>query len=124
MKGTLKILSHSFLLGRFPFQFLQKILVSPPFFPPPFCFWKFCLSPTYFLLNPLQNTKSSLPSSETFKLLLRCQYGHIIVRRTHTKVIRCVKMFLLRTSIRNTKEHLSVPVSITKNFHCNLLFLF
>ena len=80
------------------------------------------------------------------KLLLGCQYGHIFVRRIDTKVIRYVKMFLLLTSTRNTKdfakivnnlsfyfenlgtaifkEHFSVHVFIIKKSHCNLPFLF
>ena len=136
MKATLKIPSHSFLLGMFSLQFFHKILGPPP----PLLLLEI------FSLSALQNAKKNLPPSETFKLLLGCQYGHIIVRRIYTKEIRCVKMFLLLTSTRNTKdfakiinnisfyfenlgtaifkEHVSVPVSITKNFHCNLPFLF
>ena len=77
--------------------------------------------------------------------MLGCWYVHIDVRSLlHTKVIRCVKMFLLINITSNTKdfakilnlsfyfenlgtaifkEHLSVLVSLTKNFHCNLPFL-
>ena len=134
MKATLKIPSHSFLLGRFPLQFFQKIL-GPPL-----------LLLEIFSLSTLQNANSSLLPSVTFKLLLGCQYSHIIVRRIHTKVIRCVKMLLLLTIKRKTKnfakitnsipfycenlgttifkKYAPVPVSITKNFHCNLQFLF
>ena len=146
MKTTLKIPSHSLLLGRFPLQFFQKILSPPPFCPLLLLEILSLFHPPLYW-SPLQNAKNSLPPSETLKLLLGCQYGHIIVRSfLHTKVIRCVKVFLLLTSTRNTKdfakivynlsfyfenlgtgifnEHLSVPVSITKNFHCNLAFLF
>ena len=56
-------------------------LPTPPSPPPPI------------LLIPLQNAKSSFPPREFFKLLLGYQYGHIIVRRIHAKVIRCVKIF-------------------------------
>ena len=130
----------------FPSHFLKKSWVLPFYCPLLLLLEMFSRGP-FFLLTPLPRCKKSLPLSETFKLLLGCQYGHIIVRSfLHTKVIICVKMFLLLTSTRNTKdfakivnnlffyfenlgasifkEHLSVPVSITKSFHCNLGFLF
>ena len=111
----------------------SKNLGLPSFLSPPSLpFLKILfLSPLLFTDPSLQNEKYSLPPSKTLKLL-------------HTKVIRCVKMFLLINSTSNTKdfakvvylsfyfenlgravfkEHLSVPVSLTKNFHCNLPFL-
>ena len=134
-----------FPLVGFPSNFFRNSWV-PPNLAPRFCFWKFCLFTPPFNWPSLQNAKSYFPLSETFKLLLGCQYGHIIVRRIHTKVIRCVKIFLLLTSTRNTKdfakivnnlsfyfenlgtaifkERLSVLFSMTKNFHCNLPFIF
>ena len=96
MKATLKIPSNSFLLGKFPLQCFKKSWVLP-LLPPslPSAFGNFVSLPTPFYWSPLQNAKSSLPPSETFELLLGCQYDHIVVRRMHTKVIRYVKMFLL-----------------------------
>ena len=129
-------------------NFFKKSCICPPFVPPAShsAFGNFVsLSPPFYWYV-LQKAKGSLPLSETFKLLLGCQYGHIIVRRIHTKIIRCVNMFVLLISTRNTKdiakivnnlssyfkylgtaifkEHLSVLVSITNNFHCNLPLLF
>ena len=153
MKTTLKISSHNFPLGRFPLQIFQKIQTRPPlplihFF---FCLILLLdilsLSSLPFTYPPTKIQKRHLLSSKTFKLLLGYQYGHIIVRSLfYTKVIRCAKMFLLLTRIIKTKEftkiennislyfgnlgtaifkeHFSVPVSITKNFQCNLALLF
>ena len=124
--------------SRFPLHFFQKILGPPPFWPPlpSSTFVNFVSLPPPFYWHPFQNVKSSLPLSENLKLLLGCQYGHIIVRRIHTKLISCAKIFLLLTSTRNTKdlakivdnlsfyfgnlgtvifkEHLSLPLSTTE----------
>ena len=131
----------------FPSNFFKRYWVPPPFYSPPSSTFinVFSLTPSLYW-RPLQSSKSSLPLSETFKLLLGCHYGHIIVRRIPTKLIRCAKMFLLLISTRNTKdfvkllnnlscyfgnlgtaifkEHFSVPLSIRKNFYCNLSFHF
>ena len=84
----------------FPYSF------PPPHPPPPptSAFGNFVSLPLFFTDAPSKIQNSSLPPSETFKLLLGCQYGHTIVRRIHTKVIRCVKMLLILTSTKNTKD--------------------
>ena len=129
----------------FPSNFLKKSWV-PPFYCLVLLLLEMFSCGPFFLLTPLPKCKKSLPLSETFKLLLGCQYGHIIVRRMHTKLIRCVKMFLLLNSTSNTKdfikivnnlsfyfgnlgtaifkEHFSLSLSIGKNFYCNLPFYF
>ena len=121
----------------FPSTFFKNSWVPPFLTPSPFVFFcKFCVSAPSFLLTPLPKCRKFFTPSENLKLLLGCQYGHIIVRRIHTKLIRCAKMFLLLTSTRNTKdlakivdnlsfyfgnlgtvifkEHLSLPLSTTE----------
>ena len=62
IKATLKIPSHSFLLGRFPLKFFQKIL-SPPAPLPTVSFCKFCLpgiiQSTFLVPVNGENTQSS-----------------------------------------------------------------
>ena len=129
----------------FPSIYFKKSWVTPFYSPLLLLLEMFSCSP-FFLLTPLPKYKSSLPLSETFKLLLGCQYGHIIVRRIHTKLIKSVKMLLLLNSTSNNedffkivnnlsfyfgnlgtaifKEHFSLPLSIRKNFCRNLPFYF
>ena len=146
MKATLKFQVTVFSQVGFPSNFFKKSWVPHTPTPPVLLLEIFPLPPTppppSFLLIPLSKCREFFAPSETFKLLSGCQYGRI-VRRIHTKVIRQI---LLLTSTRNTeefakivnnlsfyfenlgtaifKERFSVPVSITKNFHCKLQFLF
>ena len=62
---------------------LSNYFKKPCHFAPPSTFWNFVF-PTFLLIPPPKCKKVLFPS-ETFKLLLlRCQYGHTVVRRnTH-----------------------------------------
>lgn len=137
--------NHNVLLGRFLLQFFQKIFVLLFLVT---LLLMGILSPLLFT-DALQNAKIFFLHSKTFKLLLLDVNMVIQLKdRLHTKVKRCVNVFLLITNKLHWKtknfakiiinlslyfenlvaaifrEHLSVTVSVMKNFHCNLQFLF
>ena len=89
-----------------PLHFFKKSWLPSP--SPPFAFpsifGNFVFPPFYW--SPSKMQKRSFPPSESFKLLLlACQCGHTIEEGIHTKIKRCVKMFLLLTNKVYTMEN-------------------